>query len=42
MKAITVWKDGTWKVWSVGDAEHAQNDPEWLVTIPLSELPPNE
>ena len=37
--AITVWKDGTWMVWGVLDAYYAQNDPEWLVTIPLKDLP---
>lgn len=30
---ITVWKDGTWKEWSNLDAEHAANDPDWLVNI---------
>lgn len=35
MNAITVWKDGTWKVWQATDAHYAENDPEWLVTIPL-------
>jgi hypothetical protein len=34
-QAITVWKDGTWQLWSAGDAYYAQNDPDWLVTIPL-------
>ncbi len=34
-QAITVWKDGTWKAWSVGDAYYARNDPEWLAEIPL-------
>lgn len=32
-RAITVWKDGTWKAWQPGDAYLAQNDPEWLLTI---------
>lgn len=33
MKAITVWKDGTWQVWSVLDAYYAREDPDWLVEI---------
>ena len=33
--AITVWKDGTWCLWTAGDAVIAENDPEWLLTIPL-------
>jgi hypothetical protein len=37
MNAITVWKDGTWKVWQATDAHYAENDPEWLVTIPSAD-----
>ena len=37
--AITVWKDGTWVVWGELDAYYAQNDPEWLLTILLKDLP---
>lgn len=37
--AITVWKDGTWQVWGALDAYYAQNDPNWLLTIPLKDLP---
>lgn len=36
MKKIVVWKDGSWKV-----VEHSweyENDPDWLVTIPLSRI----
>ncbi len=33
---ITVWKDGSWKIWSSLDAEYAANDVDWLVNIPLS------
>lgn len=33
--AITVWKDGTWKAWTALDATYAQDDPDWLSTIPL-------
>lgn len=35
--AITVWKDGTSKVWPVADAERTRNDPNWLTEIKLSE-----
>lgn len=35
VQAITVWKDGNWKQWRSADAAYAQNDPDWLVTIPL-------
>lgn len=36
---ITVWKDGTWKLWSTTDAHYACNDknPDWLVNIPINE-----
>lgn len=33
--AITVWKDGSWKVWRAPDAYYAQDDPDHLVNIPL-------
>lgn len=33
--AITVWRDGSWKVWRSLDATYAENDPDWLLTIPL-------
>lgn len=33
--SITVWKNGTWKYWDNLSAIHAQDDPDWLVTIPL-------
>ncbi len=36
--SITVWTDGTWKVWSSLDAYYAQEDADWLVTIPCAEL----
>lgn len=35
MKAITVYKDGSWKIESRLDAYYSANDPDWLVTIPL-------
>lgn len=36
--SITIWKDGSWKVWAYLDAYYAQNDPDWLTTISLEEL----
>lgn len=39
MQAITVWKDGRYKFWSAADAAYAQNDPDWLSTIPLAQQP---
>lgn len=33
--SITVWENGTWKKWSALDAHHAENDSDWLATIPL-------
>jgi len=39
MQAITVWKDGRYKFWSAADAAYAQNDPDWLATIPLTQPP---
>ena len=33
-KSITVWKDGTHKLWAPLDAKNAENDAEWLCTIP--------
>ncbi|MCA7083412.1 hypothetical protein K7G19_07340 [Cupriavidus sp. DB3] len=38
-QAITVWKDGRYKFWSAADAAYAQNDPDWLATIPLAQQP---
>lgn len=35
--AITIWKDGNWKRWNELDAKYAEKDPDWLLTIPLSE-----
>lgn len=34
-KTITVWKDGTWKLWRNRDAELAVDDPNWLLSILL-------
>ncbi len=34
-KIITVYKDGSWKVWDKPlDATYACDDPDWLVNIP--------
>ena len=35
---ITIWKDGTWKVWDRRSAELAANDPDWLVNIEIKEV----
>jgi hypothetical protein len=35
---ITVWQDGTWKLWRSLDAYYAANDPYWLLNIPVEEL----
>lgn len=38
-EVVTVWKDGSWLVERRLDAANfSQNDPEWLVTIPLKQL----
>lgn len=34
-QVITVWKNGTWKIWSKGDAHYAADDTNWLVNIPI-------
>jgi hypothetical protein len=33
--AVTVWKEGCWKVWHESDAKYAETDWDWLATIPL-------
>ena len=39
-KVITVWKDGSWRIEQELDAVYvSQNDPDWLVTIPLDATP---
>jgi hypothetical protein len=40
-QVVTVWKDGTWKVWGAMDAFYAQADPDYLVTIPAKEITPD-
>jgi hypothetical protein len=35
---VTVWEDGTWRVWGSPDAYYARNDPGWLLEIPFSEI----
>lgn len=37
-QVVTVWKDGTWKVWGAMDAFYAQSDPDYLVTIALKDV----
>lgn len=39
-KAITVWKNGGYKVWRSLDAQYASDDPDWLTNIPLKEIIP--
>ncbi len=34
---ITVWRDGTWKVWDEGDALYARQDFDWLLDFPLQQ-----
>ena len=36
---ITVWKNGTYKIWRLSDAHYAANDPDWLVNIELENMP---
>jgi hypothetical protein len=36
--AITVWKNGTWKIWQTLDAKHAEKEEDWLATIPSAAL----
>lgn len=31
--AISVWKDGSWKLWGALDAKYAERDPNWLSTL---------
>ena len=35
---LTVWADGTWKVWGAMDAHYSKDDEGYLVTIPLKEI----
>ena len=37
-RVITVWADGTWKVWNAMDAFYSQTDPDYLVTVSLSDI----
>jgi hypothetical protein len=36
--AVTVWKDGSYKIWSHTDAKYAEGDPDWLTTVYLPVL----
>ena len=36
--AITVWRNGGWRLWQVMDAQLASADPNWLCTIPLKDV----
>lgn len=35
---VTVWRDGTWRRWGAMDAQYAQGDPNYLVTIPVIDI----
>jgi hypothetical protein len=36
--AVTVWKDGTWKVWAKESAVYARSDSDWLCEMSLQEI----
>jgi hypothetical protein len=36
--AITIWKNGEYRVWGGMDAFYAQADPDFLVNIALSDI----
>ena len=36
--AITVWKDGGWKLWTSLDAAYAECEPDWLSTLRGSDI----
>ncbi len=36
--AVTVWKNGNWKVWSTMDATYARDDPDWLTDFGVQEV----
>ena len=31
--AVTVWKDGNWRLWRTLDAKYAEGEPGWLATL---------
>lgn len=35
---ITVWQDGTWRLWGAMDAYYAQSDAGYVATIPLKDI----
>lgn len=35
---LTIWQDGTWKIWRQADAGYAANDPNWCVNLPFVEI----
>ncbi len=37
-EVVTIWKDGTWRRELAMDAWVSQTEPDYLVSIPLSEL----
>lgn len=36
--AVTIWKDGSYKIWGAMDAHYAQSDPDYLATIGVAEM----
>ena len=36
--AVTVWKDGGWKVWGTVDAMYARDDPDWLCDFGVADV----
>lgn len=36
--AITVYKDGGWKLWQTLDAKYAECEDEWFCTIPMGDI----
>lgn len=35
---LTVWTDGTWRVWDALSAHYAASDPDWLASIPVAQI----
>lgn len=36
--AVTIWQKGEWIVWGVIDAFYAQEDDDYIITIPAQEI----
>ena len=35
---MTIWKDGSYKIWGAVDALYAKDDPDYFVTIPFGDI----